>query len=125
MLHYLVRVSVPETLPRQYRPRVVSDPTRRVYSTTSFSRIAPLQWSLSMEDAAQQLRENPETSNDEILVAIASARRIIDETTLLSKLHAEDPVGFGNFTAHIPALKAALESAKKKLSPDLRDNSTS
>lgn len=75
-----------------------------------------------MEEAAQHLRERPESPNDEILVAIASARRIIDETSLLNKLHAEDPVGFGSFTAHIPSLRHALQAERERLPLGLRGN---
>jgi len=75
-----------------------------------------------MEEAAQHLRERPDSPNDEMLVAMASARRIIDETSLLNKLNAEDPVGFGSFMAHIPSLRLALQAERDRLSPGLHDN---
>ncbi|KAH7024643.1 uncharacterized protein B0I36DRAFT_163438 [Microdochium trichocladiopsis] len=90
--------------------------------STSFGRHAPLPWSRSMEEAAQQLRASPETPSDEMLVAIASARRLIDETSLLNKQQADDPAGFGIITAYIPALKAALQSERERLPSALRAN---
>lgn len=86
-----------------------------------------MRWTAHMEDSLQKMAANPECPNDEILVLMVRVFRIQEDVSQVTWRSAEP---YGNATSlkapplvYVRSLSTSLEEVKKKVPPELADNS--
>lgn len=78
-----------------------------------------------MEDCLRDLSTNPEVPDDEVLVTIARATKILEDVSVASPLRSGI---FGDTGAppimHVKGLRANIEDIRRSTSPETLNNST-
>lgn len=86
-------------------------------------KLKTLHWRPCIDDAVQELSDNPEHSGDPVLVAMARIAQVAQDAARVISSLSGDAAGKGLPILHVKPLQSSLEHVRNYLSPEILRNS--